>query len=315
MRQLQPKNIAEYLELLKAALKGADASMIRDALYDAEEYLRSELAANPSLTEVELLDSVANSYGSPEEVADIYRDTEVTVQKALYTPVKSVLKTRAESNTVPANTPVRGFFRVALDPKTYGALFYMLLSLVTGIFYFTWAVAGLSLSAGFFALIIGIPFFILFMASVYAISLVEGRLIETLLGVRMPRRPLYQDTEHTWLQRIKSLLLDSRTWLSLMYMVLMMPLGIVYFTLPISLIIVSVACVVAPVLFWLYQTGWITVYGEMHFSMGSLDPVVFSPLLFIGGIVMFFASLHIIRAVGQWHARFAKHVLVEASAD
>jgi hypothetical protein len=261
------------------------------------------------------LDSVANSYGSPEEVADIYRDTEVTVQKALYTPVKSVLKARSESNDVSAHTPVRGFFRVAIDPKTYGALFYMLLSLATGIFYFTWAATGLSMSAGLLVLIIGIPFFILFMASVYAISLVEGRLIETLLGVRMPRRPLYQDTDRTWMDRIKTLFADSRTWLSLMYMVLMLPLGIAYFTIAISLMLVSMACVLGPVLFWLYESGWITVYGDMHFSMGSLDPVVFSPLLFIVGIVMFFASLHIIRAIGQWHARFAKHVLVEASAD
>lgn len=116
MKQHQPKNIAEYLELLKAALKGADASMIRDALYDAEEYLRSELAANPSLSEFELLDSVANSYGSPEEVADIYRDTEATVQKALYAPVKPVLKAKSVLHEEPGKTPVRGFFRVAVDP-------------------------------------------------------------------------------------------------------------------------------------------------------------------------------------------------------
>ena len=45
--------------------------------------------------------------------------------------------------------------------------------------------------------------------------------------------------------------------------------------------------------------------------MGGLDKSIFSPLLFIAGIVMFFASLHLIRGIGQWHGRFAKHVLVE----
>jgi len=296
-------------------LKGADASMIRDALYDAEEYLRSELAANPALSEHELLDSVANSYGSPEEVADIYRDTEVTVQKALHTPVKSTLKKRSESSNAPAYVPVQGFFRVALDPKTYGALFYMLLSLVTGIFYFTWAVTGLSLSTGLLALIIGIPFFILFMASVYAISLVEGRLVETLLGVRMPRRPLYQDTDSSWLKRIKLLLTDSRTWLSLMYMALMLPLGIVYFTIAVTLLSLSVAFIAAPIIWWLAQMGWVTFYGEFHISTGALDPAVATPILFVAGIFLFFASLHLIRAIGQLHGRFAKHVLVEASAE
>ncbi|MBP6299711.1 MAG: sensor domain-containing protein, partial [Arenimonas sp.] len=263
MSNYQPKNITEYLELLKTALKGADASMVRDALYDAEEYLRSELAVNPNLSEVELLESVANSYGSPEEVAEIYRDTEVTVQKALHTPIKPAMKARKDANNVPSSTPVRGFFRVALDPKTYGALFYMLLSVATGIFYFTWAVTGLSMSAGLLVLIIGIPFFILFMASVYAISLVEGRLVETLLGVRMPRRPLYQDTTSSWMDRIKALLTDSRTWLSLMYMVLMLPLGIIYFTISLTLLILSAGFIAAPVIWWMAQMGWISFYGQL----------------------------------------------------
>lgn len=315
MSNYKPKNIAEYLELLKTALKGSDSSMIHDALYDAEEYLRSELAANPSLSEVELLESVANSYGSPEEVAEIYRDTEVTVQKALHTTVKPTMKVRMDSNNVPSSAPVRGFFRVALDPKTYGALFYMLLSMATGIFYFTWAVTGLSMSAGLLILIIGIPFFILFMASVYAISLVEGRLIETLLGVRMPRRPLYQDTDSSWMDRIKALLTDSRTWLSLMYMVLMLPLGIVYFTIATVLLVLSVGFIAAPVIWGMAQMGWISFYGQLHMGTGSMDPAVASPILFIAGILLLFSSLHLIRAIGQWHGKFAKHVLVEASSE
>jgi uncharacterized membrane protein len=316
MSNYKPKNIAEYLELLKTALKGSDSSMIRDALYDAEEYLRAELAANPALSEVELLESVANSYGSPEEVAEIYRDTEITVQKAMHAPIKPALKARASSENVSDSTQhVRGFFRVALDPKTYGALFYMLLSLATGIFYFTWAVTGLSMSAGLLILIIGIPFFILFMASVYAISLVEGRLIETLLGVRMPRRPLYQDTDSSWLNRIKALFTDSRTWLSLMYMVIMLPLGIIYFTVAITLLVLSAGLIAAPIIWWSVQWGWLSFYGDSGVSMGSLDPAIASPILFIAGILLLFSSLHLIRAIGQWHGRFAKHVLVEAGSE
>ena len=82
-----------------------------------------------------------------------------------------------------------GFFNVVSDPRTYGALLYMLLSLATGIFYFTWVVTGLSLTFGFAILIIGIPFALLFIASVRVLSYVEGRIVEALLGVRMPRRP------------------------------------------------------------------------------------------------------------------------------
>ena len=49
MNAYTPKTIAQYLDMLKDALKGADAALVQDALYDAEEYLRSELAANPAV--------------------------------------------------------------------------------------------------------------------------------------------------------------------------------------------------------------------------------------------------------------------------
>ena len=303
MNPYSPRTIAQYLDMLKDALKGADASLIQDALYDAEEYLRAELAANPGVSEADLLAQVSGSYGAPEEVADIYRDTEVTVQKALKTPAKPKTETKSVW---------KRFFSVAADPHTYGAMFYMLLSLVTGIFYFTWVSTGLSLSLGLLILIIGIPFFILFMASVYAISLAEGRLVETLLGVRMPRRPLYQGKDRTWLERIKALLTDSRTWLSLLYMALMMPLGIVYFTIAISLLIISIAMTAAPLLLWLNHLGWV---GNVHFGFGVFDSIAFSPLLMLTGIALLFTSLHVIRGIGQWHGRFAKHMLVESAAD
>jgi uncharacterized membrane protein len=313
MNAYTPKSVAQYLDMLKDALKGADASLIQDALYDAEEYLRAELAANPGMSEADLLAQVAGSYGAPEEVADIYRDTEVTVQKALHSPGP---RRPAAASALAAKASVRpGFFGVVLDPHTYGALFYMLLSLATGVFYFTWATTGLSLSAGLMILIIGIPFFILFMASVYVISLVEGRLVETLLGVRMPRRPVYRAAGEGWLARVKSLFADPRTWLSLMYMVLMLPLGIVYFTLSVTLLALSLSLTAAPLLWWLIQMDWVSFYGDAQIQMGGLNPAVASPLLFIGGVLLLFVSLHVIRFIGQWHGRFAKHVLVESGTD
>ncbi|MGH8213806.1 MAG: HAAS signaling domain-containing protein, partial [Rhodanobacteraceae bacterium] len=81
-----PRSIAEYLEQLRAALAGADPAMIQDALYDAEEHLRSELADNPGMGEADLLAKIVNSYGAPVEVAEIYRTQEATVTRALRQP-------------------------------------------------------------------------------------------------------------------------------------------------------------------------------------------------------------------------------------
>ncbi len=171
LNNMLPTTIPEYLEQLRAALRGADPAMIQDAVYDAEEYLRSELAEQNGKSEAEVIASVAGSYGAPEEVAEIYRDTEVTVNRALRAPVP------------PKRSSLLGkFFGVIVDPRTYGALFYMLLSLATGIVYFTVVTTGLSVSLSLLILIIGVPLLVLFLGLISVLSLVEGRIVEVLLG-------------------------------------------------------------------------------------------------------------------------------------
>src|SRR5688572_2867496 len=230
-----PTTIAQYLEQLRRSLAGADPALVQDALYDAEEYLRSELAENPGKSEADVIAGVAGSYGAPDEVADIYRDTEVKVQTALRPPAPK-----------PRASALGQFFGVIAEPRTYAALFYMLLALATGIFYFTWVVAGISMSSGLAVLIIGIPFVILYFGSVKVLSLVEGRIVETMLGERMPRRPLYSTRGKPLLERIKELFIDPRTWATQLYFLLMLPLGIAYFTVAVTGLATSLGLIAAP---------------------------------------------------------------------
>ena len=303
-----PHTIKEYLAQLRAALAGADPAMIQDALYDAEEHLRSELAENPGMSESDLLEKIATSYGAPDEVAEIYRTTEQTVARALRTPPPR-----------PRRSAFGRFFGVIADPHTYGALFYMLLALATGIFYFAWAVTGLSMSAGFAVMIIGVPFFLLFMASVRGLSLVESRIVEGMLGVRMPRRPPYTQRERPWLQRIAAMLTDPRTWATLLYMLLMLPLGIAYFTTVVVLTSVSLALISTPILKAVadathleYEScvgapDWVCALAGWSTSWSGV--VVWCVL----GILLLFATLHLVRGIGHMHGALAKHLLVKSA--
>ncbi len=54
-------------------------------------------------------------------------------------------------------TALGRFFAVGSDPRAYAALFYMVLSLATGIVYFVFTIVGVSLSLGLAILVIGIP--------------------------------------------------------------------------------------------------------------------------------------------------------------
>ncbi len=304
-----PTTIPEYLAQLRRSLAGADPALVQDALYDAEEYLRSELAENPGRSEAEVIAAVASSYGAPEEVADIYRDTEVTVQTALRAPPPR-----------PRRSLLGRFFGVFADPRAYASLFYMLLALATGIFYFTWVVTGFSLSLGLSITIIGVPLLILFFGSVRVLSLVEGRIVEVMLGERMPRRPLYTARGRSLWQRIGDMFTDPRTWSTMLYFVLMLPLGTFYFTLVVTLLSTSLSFIAVPILVWtgladayVHVDGWQLLYTDGNTVSTSL-PDWSLPLVLLAGIVLLFATMHLVRGIGRLHGLLAKHLLVRSSA-
>ena len=112
-----------------------------------------------------------------------------------------------------------------------------------GVFYFTLTVTGLSMSAGLAVLIIGIPFFLLFVGFTRVLALAEGRLVEGLLGQRMPRRPLYPAKGTPILERIRDMLADRRTWTTMLYFLLMLPLGIFYFAIAVVGVSVSIGMI------------------------------------------------------------------------
>lgn len=293
-----PETVRAYLDELRRALKGAPAGLIADALADTEDHLNNEISHNPELSESQILAAVIDTYGTPQEIAEEYRDMEATIGGPF---------PKAE------DAPERryGFFNVVSDPRTYGALLYMLLSLATGIFYFTWTVTGLAMTVGFAILIIGVPFALLFIGSIRVLSHVEGRIVEGLLGVRMPRRlpPATQADETIW-TRIKDGLLDSRTWSSMFYFILKLPLGIAYFVTAVVGLAVSLG-VTAGCLYSLitndarhiHMDGIPVVDHLLHTAPGL---ILFAFL----GVLMFFVVLHIARGIGWLHGRIAELLLV-----
>ena len=302
-----PRSIDEYLKQLRVALEGQDPALIQDALYDAEEYLRAEVAAHPDKSEADVLELIASTYGAPDEVAAAYRDTEAKVKAALKTPLPA-----AGAGT----SGWKRFFGIYLDPRTYTSIFYMLLALATGILYFTVVVTGLSLSFGFAILIIGIPFFLAFIGITRVIALGEGRLIEAVTGERMPRRPVHPGPPAGWLSRIGEMLTDARTWTTLLYMLLMLPLGIIYFTLTVTGLAIGLAFTAAPFVVlarWLGLDADATVFSDdAHIGGFVLSDHSMLAALILGilGVLILTLLMHAARAIGRGHAHLAKALLV-----
>jgi uncharacterized membrane protein len=291
------KSVEEYLDALKAELKGSDAATVQDALTDAEEHLRAALAGlrekQPELSVQEALAQAIEHYGSPEETASAYAELEQRTIPQLGSQNQKIESALAR------------FFGVYVDARAWGAVLYMLIAFVTGVFYFSWAVAGLATAISFALFIFGLPFALLFFLSVRGLALLEGRIVEALLGVRMPRRPLFSQQNLKWLERIKELALDKHTWFSILYMFVQFVLGTVYFVLFVTVLSFSLSFIAIPV----FQEMW-GVGAIMNNGIRYSFPTWSYPLFVSGGVLLWTLFMNLARGIGQLHGRMAKSMLV-----
>ena len=291
------KSIEEYLEQLKVEMQGGDSATVQDALTDAEEHLRAALAGvrekEPKVSEEAALTEIIEQYGSPSETASAYAEVErrTAPQFAAANQKSDSIFTR--------------FFAVYTDTHAWGALLYMLIAFVTGVFYFSWAVTGLATSVSFALFIFGLPFALLFFLSVRGLALLEGRIIEALLGVRMPRRPLFTQKNLKWLDRLRELATDRHTWFSILYMFIQFVLGTLYFVLFTTVLSFSLSLIAVPVLQELWDQGIV-----MNNNIRYYFPTWSYPLLVLGGFLLWTIFMNLARGIGQMHGRMAKSMLV-----
>jgi hypothetical protein len=295
-----PDTVRSYLDALQRSMKaqGCKPGVIADALSDCEEHLNNEIAWNPGRSEADVLAGVVETYGTPEEIAEEYKSMEAAISGPFPKAEGAVPERRY------------GFFNVVRDPRAYGALMYMLLSLVTGVFYFTVVVTGLALSVGLLVLIIGIPFAVLFIGVCRVLGHVEGRIVEGLLAVRMPRRlPAATAADETIWSQIKEALVDVRTWSTMFYLALMLPLGIAYFTIGVTGIALSAGLTLGSI--WSLITGHSDIQiSEVPWLEHLFHTAPGLVLLMVVGVLLFFIMLHIARGIGWLHGRIAELLLV-----
>jgi len=291
------KSIDEYLDQLKEQLKGSDSATVQDALSDAEDHLTAALTnlkqEQPDMSEEEAFGQVVEQYGTPSETASAYKEVERLTHP--------VLASRSPQD----QSIIARFFGVYTDARAWGALLYMLIAFVTGVIYFTWAVTGVSVSVSFLIFIFGFPLALLFLLSVRGLALLEGRLVEALLGIRMPRRPLFSHQDMKWFDRLKALLTDKATWLMLVYMLIQFVLGTTYFVLFVTVLSLSLSFIALP---------FIQLFWNMPVMQWGVERI-FLPywglvLISIGGLLLWTSFMHLARGIGQLHGRMAKAMLV-----
>lgn len=201
-----------------------------------------------------------------------------------------------------------GYFEVLACRRAWTTVLYLLLSLATGILAFTYAVTGLSLSLGLAILILGVPVALAFLAGARMLSVVEARLLRALVGAAT-EAPTLLPAGEDWPARLKALVRDRRTWTSLLYFLLLLPLGVGYFTLLVTLLSVGLALAAVLVAMVFHGPLALNVAAPAWF----LDhPVLAVALCCLAGLALLPLTLHLALLLGRFQTWLARHLLVAA---
>lgn len=214
------------------------------------------------------------------------------------------------------NIPLLG---VWFDGYAWGSLILFIVGLVPAVLYFTLMVGGVSLAIGLIPSLIGIPLLILVLGLARILSLWHGMTIESLTGVRMPRRyaPIPATGAESIWGRLKVWLTDGRSWLSAFYLIGNLPVATLLFSLFVTLLSLagSFTAVALADLFGGHDV-WIQINDGVHpmsdmFPNGISEPPAFvKVLMLIAGLLLATCTLYLARGTGWLYAQAAKAIQV-----
>jgi hypothetical protein len=148
-----------------------------------------------------------------------------------------------------------------------------------------------------------------FLAGTRLLSVAEVHLLKALVGDGAVEAPALLPVGEGWLGRMKVLVSDRRTWTSLLYFLLLLPLGIAYFTLMVTLLSLSLGLLAVPLAHLFHFNGsfnmdlcggaWILAHPGLPMFLCGLAGLLLLPL-----------ALHLALLLGRFQAWLARHLLV-----
>lgn len=201
---------------------------------------------------------------------------------------------------------MKKYFEVLIRPQSYSNLLYLLLSFPLGIFYFVFLVTGLSLGFPLIILIVGIFILAAVFAATWGMAAFERGLAISLLHVKIPPMAKAGAPDAGFWQRVKDYLTNPVTWKGLLYLFCRFPLGIINFTLVVTVLAVVLAMIAAPLAY-----PWAT-YDLGFTVVNSLSDAF---LVMIIGLLLAPAGLHLLNFLARLQGEFARVMLGQAGYE
>ena len=180
--------------------------------------------------------------------------------------------------------PIGRLLHPIVESRTYLRIVYLLLALPLGVIEFSFLVTAISFGFGTAVTLIGIPVLI---GTVWAwrwIAEVERSLIGRLVGVEIPS-PYRPDPEGgRWWRRIAARLADPATWKDLAFLLLQLPLGILSFTVAVTVLGLGLGLLFAPAYYWALDSGDFIAALDVDTLAKAIAAVPVGAVILLAGI-------------------------------
>lgn len=212
----------------------------------------------------------------------------------------------ASGTRIDRRSSLRNPFKLWISAEPWLSLIFMLSSFVLGVFWFVTLVTLLAVGGSMAFTLVGIPVLI----GTYFLWTGGARLerlrVKALLGTTIDDPYLPVPEGVSFWQRWKTRLTDPHTWLDLLYLFLLFPIGIAQFVVAVVVTSVAFTFVTAPLWFWAvndfqYQVG--------SGTSGEIDTLPEALLVAVLALPLLLAMPYIFVGIGRGHAWLARALL------
>jgi signal transduction histidine kinase len=192
--------------------------------------------------------------------------------------------------------------------RTLTATIYLLLSMFVGLTWHAVLATGLLLGVGTLIIWVGVFVLALTLLAWRGGAWLERRWVRAMLGVDIPDpyRPLPAGS--LW-RRARVLASDPATWKDLAYLVVLFPLGVVWFTVTTTLWTLAIGLLTAPLWYWIPPEGGVALFVNDDRSFLVLDTLPEALLATVAGAVLCVAAAWAVKGMATAHGAIALALL------
>jgi signal transduction histidine kinase len=195
-----------------------------------------------------------------------------------------------------------------LQPRTLTATIYLLVSMFVGLTWHVVLATGLLLGVGTLIIWIGVFVLALTLLAWRGGAWLERRWVRAMLGVHIPEpyRPILPGS--LW-RRARVLAGDPATWKDLTYLILLFPLGIVWFVVTTTLWSFGLGGLTAPLWYWIPSSGEVALFSNGDRSYFVLDTLPEALLACLVGAALCVVAAWAVKAMATAHGALALALL------